>query len=89
MVQFCRSFCTILIGVAFCRDIPSPINLTRLSPAFPNSGYNQNTGQVHTRQPYHPNEVVPGTSVEGRRGNSATKALEPGCAYVNGRRVCN
>jgi hypothetical protein len=51
--------------------------------------YNKNTGQVHTRQPYHANEVAPGTSVQGRGGNSATKALAPGCAYVNGRRVCN
>jgi hypothetical protein len=52
------------------------------------AGYNKNTGQVHTAQPY-PNEAAPGTSVQGRRGNTATKALEPGCAYVNGRRVCN
>ena len=35
------------------------------------------------------NEVAPGTSVRGRYGNSATKAVEPGCAFVNGRRVCN
>ena len=53
------------------------------------AGYNKNTGQVHTASPYHPNEVAPGTSVRGVRGNTATKAVEPGCAYVNGRRVCN
>jgi hypothetical protein len=53
------------------------------------AGYNKNTGEVHTRQPYQSNEVSPGTSVQGRRGNSATKAVEPGCAYVDGRRVCN
>ncbi|HEY7577900.1 MAG TPA: hypothetical protein VH855_09915 [Acetobacteraceae bacterium] len=50
--------------------------------------YNKNTGEVHT-QPYHSNDVAPGTNVQGRRGNSATKAVEPGCAFVNGRRVCN
>jgi len=50
--------------------------------------YNKNTG-VHTAQPYHSNDVAPGTNVQGRRGNSATKAVEPGCAFVNGRRVCN
>ena len=58
----------------------------------PNGGatYNKNTGAVHTGRTYHPsNQVVPGTHVEGARGNSATKALAPGCAYVNGRRVCN
>jgi hypothetical protein len=51
--------------------------------------YNKNTGQVHTAKPYHSNTVAPGTTVQGARGNRATKALEPGCAYVNGRRVCN
>jgi hypothetical protein len=53
--------------------------------------YNKNTGTVHTAQPnsYHSNDIVPGTNVQGRRGNSATKAVEPGCAFVNGQRVCN
>ena len=53
------------------------------------AGYNKNTGQVHSAQPYHTNGVAPGTNVQGARGNSATKAVEPGCAFVNGRRVCN
>jgi hypothetical protein len=51
--------------------------------------YNKNTGETHTAQPYHSNDVAPGTSVQGGRGNRATKAVEPGCAFVNGRRVCN
>ena len=51
--------------------------------------YNKNTGEAHPAQPYHSNEVAPGTNVQGRLGNSATKAVEPGCAFVNGRRVCN
>jgi hypothetical protein len=53
------------------------------------ASYNKHTGEVHTAQPYHSNEVAPATNVQGRRGNSATKAMEPGCAFVNGRRVCN
>ena len=53
------------------------------------ASYNKNTGQVHSAQPYHSNEVAPGTSVHGAGGNSATKAMEPGCAFVNGKRVCN
>ena len=53
------------------------------------AGYNKNTGQVHTATPSPTNEVAPGTHVQGWRGNSATKAVQPGCAYVNGRRVCN
>ncbi len=53
------------------------------------AGYNKNTGAVHTARPYGANRVAPGTSVHGVRGNSATKALAPGCAYVNGRRVCS
>jgi hypothetical protein len=51
--------------------------------------YNKSTGEVHTARPYYSNEVTPGAHVQGRRGNSATKAIEPGCAFVNGRRVCN
>jgi hypothetical protein len=51
--------------------------------------YNKNTGAVHTTQPYHSSQVAPGTNVQGGRGNSATKAVEPGCAFVNGKRVCN
>ena len=52
--------------------------------------YNKNTGVAHATQPYHPNEVAPGANVHGAGGNSATKAAEPaGCAFVNGRRVCN
>ena len=54
--------------------------------------YNKNTGQTHTTQSntyYHSNRVAPGTSVQGSGGNSATKAVQQGCAWVNGRRVCN
>jgi hypothetical protein len=51
--------------------------------------YNKNTGQAHTAQPSNYNSVAPGTRVQGYRGNSATKAMQPGCAWVNGRRVCN
>jgi hypothetical protein len=51
--------------------------------------YNKNTGTVHTGQSSQSNQVAPGTNVQGRRGNSATKAVQPGCAYVNGKRVCN
>jgi hypothetical protein len=51
--------------------------------------YNKNTGAVHTSQPQNSNQVAPGANLHGWRGNSATKAVEPGCAFVNGRRVCN
>jgi hypothetical protein len=33
--------------------------------------------------------VRPGTTATGARGNTATKAVQPGCAFVNGQRVCN
>jgi hypothetical protein len=29
-----------------------------------------------------------GTTVTGARGNTATKAMQSGCAFVNGQRVC-
>jgi hypothetical protein len=54
--------------------------------------HNKNTGETHTAQAngqYHSNQVAPGTNVQGRHGNSATKALQQGCAFVNGKRVCN
>ncbi|MBS0641996.1 MAG: hypothetical protein U1E70_21950 [Acetobacteraceae bacterium] len=51
--------------------------------------YNKNTGAVRTGRTYPPPAVAPGAHVQGARGNSATKALAPGCAYVNGQRVCN
>jgi hypothetical protein len=47
--------------------------------------YNKNTGQARTAQS---NTVAPGTHVQGAR-NTATKGLAPGCAWVNGKRVCN
>jgi hypothetical protein len=53
------------------------------------ASYNKNTGQAHTAQPYDRNRAAPGTTVQGSRGNTATKGLEPGCAFVNGRKVCN
>jgi hypothetical protein len=49
--------------------------------------YNKNTGQVHTYS--HSSQVAPGTTVQGARGNTATKAVQQGCAFVNGRRVCS
>jgi hypothetical protein len=30
-----------------------------------------------------------GTTAMGARGNTATKAVAPGCAFVNGQRVCH
>jgi hypothetical protein len=53
------------------------------------ASYNKNTGQAHTADPYYRNRAAPGTTAQGSRGNTATKGLEPGCAFVNGRRVCN
>jgi hypothetical protein len=32
--------------------------------------------------------VRPGTTATGARGNTATKAMQPGCAFVNGQRIC-
>jgi hypothetical protein len=29
-----------------------------------------------------------GTTATDARGNTATKAVAPGCAFVNGQRVC-
>jgi hypothetical protein len=54
------------------------------------STYNKNTGDVHTNNTSNgTGDVVPGTSAQGWRGNSATKAFQQGCAWVNGKKVCN
>ncbi len=42
------------------------------------------TNRVRTRS-----AVRPGTTATGARGNTATKAMTPGCAFVNGQRVCH
>jgi hypothetical protein len=46
---------------------------------------NKTTGQTHSTT----TTPSAGTSATGIRGNTVTKAAQPGCAYVNGRRVCN
>jgi hypothetical protein len=53
------------------------------------STYNKNTGDVHTTNGNTNSAVTPGTSVQGWRGNSATKGFQQGCAWVNGKKVCN
>jgi hypothetical protein len=46
--------------------------------------------QVHTTNGYNTYHTpAPGTSVTCAYGNTATKAVVPGCAWVNRRRVCN
>ena len=54
--------------------------------------YNKNNGELHTTQTNstnRSNDVAAGTNVQGSRGNSATKAFQQGCAWVNGKKVCN
>lgn len=53
------------------------------------STYNKNTGDVHSNNTDNGGSVAPGTSAQGWRGNSATKALQQGCAWVNGKKICN
>jgi hypothetical protein len=53
--------------------------------------FNRNSGGGYSTQSnknYPTNQVAPGTTVQGRRGNNATKAVQQGCAFVNGQRVC-
>ncbi|MFO1056963.1 MAG: hypothetical protein U1E53_08345 [Dongiaceae bacterium] len=49
-----------------------------------NGVYTTNQGNSDA---YHP--PAPGTSVTGARGNTATKAWQSGCVWVNGQRKCN
>jgi hypothetical protein len=52
------------------------------------ASYNRNTGTVRSATS-RTNSVAPGTTVQGAGGNRATKAVQPGCAFVNGKRVCS
>ena len=92
----------LLLGLAPAANAACGSTANRAGCAGPNgavgvgpngaASYNKNTGTVRSSQSgaaYHTNSVVPGTSVQGAAGNRATKALQPGCAFVNGRRVCN
>jgi hypothetical protein len=51
--------------------------------AGPRGAVAAGTNGVRTRS-----AVRPGTTATGARGNTATKAVQPGCAFVNGQRVC-
>ncbi len=83
--------CVLLGAAQTANAVTCGSTVNRAGCVGPNgaASYNKNTGVAHTAQPYHSNQVAPGAHVQGVRGNSATKALAPGCAFVNGRRVCN
>jgi hypothetical protein len=80
----------LLVGAAQEANAECGSTANRAGCIGPNGAatYNKNTGEGHTNYS-HSNQVAPGTNVQGRRGNSATKAVEQGCAFVNGKRVCN
>jgi hypothetical protein len=83
----------LLVGAAQEANAECGTTANRAGCVGPNGAatYNKNTGEAHATQPNnsHSNQVAPGTNVQGRRGNSATKAAQQGCAFVNGKRVCD
>jgi hypothetical protein len=55
----------------------------RAGCAGPNGAAVAGPNGVHTTSP-----PAAGRSVTGPRGNTATKGAQSGCAFVNGKRVC-
>jgi hypothetical protein len=53
------------------------------------AGPNGVHGATYHSTTYHSTTVAAGSSVTGYHGNTATKAVQSGCAWVNGKRVCN
>jgi hypothetical protein len=99
MSRLIVALCLLLIGqeayaacgstgnVAGCTTPNGAVGIGRNGAAT----YNKSTGAVDSTQHNNyqsSNRVAPGSSVQGQQGNSATKALQPGCAFVNGKRAC-
>jgi hypothetical protein len=57
--------------------------VVRAGCAGPNGAVVAGPNGVHKTSP-----PPAGTTVKGARGNTATKAVQSGCAFVNGQRVC-
>ena len=57
--------------------------VVRAGCAGPNGAVVAGPNGVHKTAP-----PPAGTTAKGVRGNTATKAVQPGCAFVNGQRVC-
>jgi hypothetical protein len=58
--------------------------VVRAGCAGPNGAVVTGPSGVHTTK----SAPRPGTTATGAHGNTATKAVQPGCAFVNGQRVC-
>jgi len=59
--------------------------VARAGCAGPNGAVAGGPNGVHTTK----SAPRPGTTATGAHGNTATKAVQPGCAFVNGKRVCH
>jgi hypothetical protein len=59
--------------------------VVRAGCAGPNGAAVAGPNGVHTTK----SAPKPGTTATGAHGNTATKAVQSGCAFVNGQRVCH
>jgi hypothetical protein len=71
-------------AVPTARAVECAKGVVRAGCAGPNGAVVAGPNGVHTTK----SAPRPGTTATGARGNTATKAVEPGCAFVNGQRVC-
>jgi len=73
----------LLGGIPTAHAVECAAGANRAGCVGPNGAAVAGPNGVHTTSP-----PPAGTTVKGAGGNTATKALQPGCAFVNGKRVC-
>ena len=78
------------VSVPTAHAVQCAAGVSRAGCVGPNGAAVAGPNGVHTAAPtVHTTAPPPaGTTVKGTGGNSATKAVQPGCAFVNGQRVC-
>jgi hypothetical protein len=83
---FAVSTLSLLLAFAIptARAVECAAGVVRAGCAGPNGAAVTGQNGVHTTK----KAPRPGTSATGAQGNTATKAAQPGCAFVNGQRVC-
>jgi hypothetical protein len=84
----------LLAGVIPAHAVECAAGVVRAGCAGPNGAVVAGPRGVAGMNAYHTGTSVyhtapqAGATATGVRGNTATKAVAPGCAFVNGQRVC-
>ena len=77
-------FLLLAAAIPTAHAIECAAGVVRAGCAGPNGAAVAGPNGVHTTK----SAPRPGTTATGVHGKTATKAVQPGCAFVNGQRVC-